>query len=105
MFEKWGHDFRPDYKFLGAMKGMFPEVGWNEEKQSKGKKSWGGGGSWMGKSIFGQEEANLDGEGKSRMGMGLEKKQHLNWKSNIGIGKVKLEVEKQLGKWKSLKKK
>ena len=23
---QWGHDFRPDYKFLGAMKGMFPEV-------------------------------------------------------------------------------
>ena len=23
---KWGHDFRPDYKFLGALKGMFPEV-------------------------------------------------------------------------------
>jgi len=37
MFEKWGHDFRPDYKFLGAMKGMFPEVGWNEENQSKRK--------------------------------------------------------------------
>ena len=49
MFEKWGHDFRPDYKFLGAMKGMFPEVGWNEENQSKRKL----GGSWMGGSKFG----------------------------------------------------
>ena len=46
MFEKWGHDFRPDYKFLGAMKGMFPEVGLNEEKQSKGKKSGGGEVGW-----------------------------------------------------------
>ena len=58
MFEKWGHDFRPDYKFLGAMKGMFPEVGLNEEKQSKGKKSGGGkldgkGYIWIGESIFG----------------------------------------------------
>lgn len=23
---QWGHDFRPDYKFLGAMKNMFPDV-------------------------------------------------------------------------------
>ncbi len=23
---QWGHDFRPDYKFLGAMKSMFPDV-------------------------------------------------------------------------------
>lgn len=23
---QWGHDFRPDYKFLGALKGMFPDV-------------------------------------------------------------------------------
>lgn len=23
---QWGHDFRPDYKFLGALKQMFPEV-------------------------------------------------------------------------------
>lgn len=23
---QWGHDFRPDYKFLGAMKTMFPDV-------------------------------------------------------------------------------
>ncbi len=23
---QWGHDFRPDYKFLGAMKGLFPKV-------------------------------------------------------------------------------
>ncbi|XP_043202639.1 ATP-dependent DNA helicase Q1-like [Amphibalanus amphitrite] len=23
---QWGHDFRPDYKFLGIMKGMFPGV-------------------------------------------------------------------------------
>ena len=23
---QWGHDFRPDYKFLGVMKSLFPEV-------------------------------------------------------------------------------
>lgn len=23
---QWGHDFRPDYKFLGAMRAMFPDV-------------------------------------------------------------------------------
>lgn len=23
---QWGHDFRPDYKFLGVLKGMFPDV-------------------------------------------------------------------------------
>ncbi|PNF25033.1 ATP-dependent DNA helicase Q1 [Cryptotermes secundus] len=23
---QWGHDFRPDYKFLGILKGMFPDV-------------------------------------------------------------------------------
>ena len=35
MIEKWGHDFRPDYKFLGAMKGMFPEVSLNGKKQKE----------------------------------------------------------------------
>ena len=79
MFEKWGHDFRPDYKFLGAMKGMFPEVGLNEEKQSKGKKS-GGGGSCMGKGIFGQEKVYLDGEGMGYVG-------YVNGESSMGSGK------------------
>ena len=23
---QWGHDFRPDYKFLGTLKTLFPEV-------------------------------------------------------------------------------
>lgn len=23
---QWGHDFRPDYKFLGVLKSMFPDV-------------------------------------------------------------------------------
>ena len=23
---QWGHDFRPDYKFLGTLKTMFPEI-------------------------------------------------------------------------------
>lgn len=23
---QWGHDFRPDYKFLGTLKTMFPDV-------------------------------------------------------------------------------
>ena len=95
MIEKWGHDFRPDYKFLGAMKGMFPEVSLNEKK-TKGRK----GGEEVGwervnldrKCRFGWQGEKQDGNRLSRMCEGG--KQHGKWKNKTGSGKVAWEVEK-----------